>query len=326
MPAPSGTIATLRPDLAASFMEFDLAADREGFIASRVLPFMEVGVRSGTFGRISIEQLLKARDTVRTSQGSYNRGNWTFDDEPFKTLENGVEEKVDDRDVALYAEYFDAEQISAQRAFDGVLREAEKRVSALIFNATTWTGAALTTTVGTEWSTLATATPIADVEAAVRLVWDGTGIWPDTLILNRKVFRNLRLSNNIQDAIRSAGAGDSTKPTDVTAAMLAQVFDLPKIVVAGSAKDSALEGQSTTIAPIWSDEYAMICKTGDDRDIRKPVVGRTFHWGVDGSTPGGTVESYRDEPVRGDIIRVRHETHEKVIYAQLGHLLSNITA
>jgi hypothetical protein len=50
-----------------------------------------------------------------------------------------------------------------------------------------------------------------------------------------------------------------------------------------------------------------------------------FHWSEDGSSPGGTVESYRDEIVRGNIIRVRHDVDEVVLYAQAGHLLSNIT-
>jgi hypothetical protein len=38
------------------------------------------------------------------------------------------------------------------------------------------------------------------------------------------------------------------------------------------------------------------------------------------------VESYRDEKVRGDVIRVRHDVDEIVLYPEAGHLLSNITA
>ena len=72
-------------------------------------------------------------------------------------------------------------------------------------------------------------------------------------------------------------------------------------------------------------EYAMVCKVATGRDFREPCIGRTFHWSADGSSIGGTVESYRDETVRADIIRVRHDVDELVLYPQAGHLLSNIT-
>ena len=108
--------------------------------------------------------------------------------------------------------------------------------------------------------------------------------------------------------------------------MLAQVFDLDFIIVAGSSKNSAKEGQSATPAQIWSNEYAMLCKIATGGDMREPCIGRTFHWADDGSSIGGTVESYRDEKVRGDVIRVRHDVDEIVLYPEAGHLLSNITA
>jgi hypothetical protein len=59
--------------------------------------------------------------------------------------------------------------------------------------------------------------------------------------------------------------------------------------------------------------------------MRDACIGRTFHWSQDGSSIGGTVESYRDERVRGDVIRVRHDVDEIVLYPQAGHLLSNVT-
>ena len=69
----------------------------------------------------------------------------------------------------------------------------------------------------------------------------------------------------------------------------------------------------------------MVCRIATDSDIKSPCIGRTLHWAEDGSEIGGTVETYRDESVRGDVVRVRHQTDEKMLYTQAGHLLSNIT-
>lgn len=325
MPSPSSSLATLRPDL-ATFLEFDLESERAGYVATQVLPVVDVLSQAGVFGTIPLEQLLQQRESKRAPGSGYARSNFTFTSSTYATEEHGVEEVVDDREAKMYREYFDAEQISTLRAFSSVLRNAEQRAASLIFNATTWNGAALTTSVGNEWDDAGACTPITDVEAAVRKIYDGSGLWANALVINRKVFRNLRNSEQIIERINSEGAGNASKASDVTIEMLARVFDLDHIVVAGTSKNSAKEGQTATPAQIWSDEYAMVCKIATTSDMREPCVGRTFHWSDDGSSIGGTVETYREEAVRGEVVRVRHDVDEIVLYKEAGHLLSNITS
>lgn len=325
MPSPSTSLATLRPDLADSLMEFDLAMDQRGYIASQVFPVVDVQSQAGVFGIIPVEQLLQQRDTKRSPGSGYNRGKFTFTTSSYACEEHGAEEPVDDREAQMYAEYFDAEVISTARAYNAVLRAHEERVASAVFNATTWNGAALTTGITNEWDDFTNAVPLTDVEAAVQKIYDNSGLWANALIINYKVFRNLRNCDQVIERIQSAGAGDPTKPSDVTVQMLAQVFDLPYILVAGGSKNGAKEGAAVDPEQIWSGEYAMVCKIATSSDFREACIGRTFHWSADGSSIGGTVESYREEQTRSDIIRVRHDVDEIVLYKEAGHLLSNIT-
>ena len=324
MPSPTSSLATLRPDL-ATFLEFDLESEKAGYISTQVMPVQNVVSQSGSFGKIPIEQLLQQRETRRAPGAGYARGNFTFGTATYATEEHGAEEPVDDREAKMYAEYFDAEQVSTMRAFSAVLRNAEERTADAIFNTTTWTGSSLTTALTHEWDDATNAVPLTDVEAAVQKIYDNSGLWANALVINRKVFRNLRNCDQVIERIQSAGAGDATKASDVTVQMLAQAFDLPFIIVAGTSKNSANEGQAATPTQIWSGEYAMICKVATGMDMREPCIGRTFHWSDDGSNIGGTVESYRDEVIRGNVIRVRHDVDEVVLYPQAGHLLSNVT-
>lgn len=324
MPSPTSSLATQRPDL-ATFLEFDLESERNGYIATQVFPVIDVQSQAGNFGKIPIEQLLQQRDTARAPGSGYSRGSWTFEPATYATLEHGAEEPVDDRESRMYAEYFQAEQISTMRAFSAVLRNAEARVADAVYNTTTWTGSSLTTSITHEWDDAVNCVPLTDVEAAVQKIYDNSGLWANALVINRKVFRNLRNSAQVVDRIESSGAGNAAKATDVTVQMLAQAFDLEHIIVAGTSKNSAKEGQAATPTQIWSGEYAMVCRIATGPDMRDPCIGRTFHWSDDGSSIGGTVESYRDEVIRGDVIRVRHDVDEVVLYPQAGHLLSNIT-
>lgn len=324
MPSPSSSLATLRPDL-ATFLEFDAEADAKGFIAYDVFPVIDVREASGNFGRIPLEQLLQERNTQRSPRSGYSRGNWTFEPDTYATVEHGAEEPVDDNEAKAYANYFDAEQVSTMRAFSAVLRNAERRMAAAVFNSTVWNGSALTTAVGDEWDDFANATPIDDVEAAVQKVYDNSGLWANALIINRKVFRNLRQVAQVIDRIAGQGAGAPTRSSDININHLKAVFDLEHIIVAGASRNSAAEGQAATPEQIWSGEYAMVCRISTSMDMSDPCIGRTFHWAADGSSIGGTVESYRDETVRSDVIRVRHQVAEKRLYTEAGHLLSNIT-
>jgi len=322
MPSPttSVNVDNLRPDL-GSFLEFDLEMNRRKFIGARVLPLMDVSLAADVIGKIPIEQLLKRADARRTSSGGYNRLDWSFAKDSYACEEYGLEGVIDQRNARKYQNYFDAELATSRLVMHQVALEAEIRVASAIFNATTFSA----TTITNEWDDADNATPITDVEASVNRVHDATGIWPNALIINLKVFRNLRLCDQILDRIAASGAGDRIRAQDVTESMLQALFDLDHIIVAGGDYNSADEGQTASIAPIWSNEYAMVAKVADTNDIAEPALGRTFHWTADGSQQGGTVESYYSDETRSDVVRVRHDVDEKLLYVECADLMDNIT-
>lgn len=325
MATPSTSLATLRPAIAGAMVEFDLANDRQGFIWNKVLPIYEVELKSDSFGKIPLEQLLADVETERAPRSSYSRSNFTFTQDTYATTEHGHEVPVDDNENRTYSQYMDQMTFAAERARDVVLRNAEKRVASLLFNPDTWTGSSLTTAITHEWDDATNADPAEDIEQAVNKVWEQTGLWPDSLIINRRVFRNLRKCSRIMDRIQSGGAGSAAKASDITPEKLAEVFDLAQVIVAGSAKNTANPAATRSVASVWSNEYAMVARLCSTPNIEEPGLGRTFHWGADGSQAFGMVETYREEKVRGEIVRVRHQVHNKVLYTQCAHLLSNVT-
>jgi len=320
MPSPTSSLATQRPDLSASLEEFDLAMDSAGFIGHRILRHTPVASQSGNFGKIPIEELLQNRDTARAPGSGYNRGEFKFETATYTTEEHGVEEPVDDREAAMYANYFDAEVISTMRAQRAVVEAQEKRIADMIFNTTTYTP----TTVTNEWDDSANATPIDDVETKVQALYDASGLWPNAMVITQKVFRNLRNVAQIVDRVKYQGFQDA-RPGNITIAALAQALAIDNILVAGGTKNTANEGQTASLSPIWSGEYSWIGRIATMDDFREPCVGRIFHWTGDGSQENGLVESYRDESVRSDIIRVRHDVDEVELHTACNGLLDNIT-
>lgn len=320
MPSPSSSLATQRPDLAASIDAFDLMMDAEGFVGQRVMPVVDVQSSAGSFGKIPLDQLLQNRETRRSPGAGYNRGQFKFTPATYSTEEHGVEEPVDDREAQMYRNYFDAEVISTMRAQRAIVENQEKRVAALVFNASTYTPTSITN----EWDDYANATPITDVESKVQAIYAASGLWPNAMVINRKVFRNLRNCAQVIDRLKYQGFVD-VRAENISAQALAALFDIPNVLVAGGTKNAANEGAATSISQIWSDEYCWLGRIATTQDVREPCVGRIFHWSADGSEARGLVETYREEQTRSNIVRVRHDVDEVEILTACGGLLSNIT-
>ena len=318
-----------RLDLGLSVDEFDARMDREGFIGHRVLPLVARDKPTGDYAKRTLESVLLVHKTTRDPGGQYPRSSSDWTKDSYSTAERAHEATVDDRTVLKYNDIIDAEFWETERVIDIVLRSYETDVAAAVFNTTTWTGAPLTTAVTTEWSTAASAKPIADIEAARELIVTGFGQEPNALVINRKVFRNLRNVAEIVDRVKSQTFVNVQQGL-MSARTLADAFDLDFILVAGGIENTANEAAARALSRIWSGEYAMLCKVATSGNPSEAAIGKTVLWSeesaMDGDRPGVVVEQYREENRRGDAIRARTDDQVKIDFAVAGHLLSNISA
>jgi hypothetical protein len=228
----------------------------------------------------------------------------------------------------MYRDIIDAEVVATNRAEDFLHNEYERDVAAAVFNTSTWTGASLTTAIAVPWSTYATATPQANISAAKEKVRLGSGLEPNALIISGSEFENLLLTAELKDAVKYTAT-----PTDaVLRNAVAEYFGLRYILIAGGMKNTASPGQAASLTRIWPDGYAMVCRIAESNDPREPCIGRTFIWPGDGpGLPGDDsgvlatlVEEYREEAVRGSVIRARNNRDIQIMYAAAGHLLTSV--
>jgi len=318
MPRPTSATTLARPDLKSLAMEY--MEKQEEFIGLQALPIFEVEEQGAEYPVLPVEALLSVPDTKRAPRGAYARDDYEFENDNYACTENGFVEPVDDVEEKLYARYFDCEEVAMQRALGIILRNQEKRIADMLFNAGNFTAHAITN----EWDAnhYSDAVPIGDVKTGRKAIHDACGAEPDTLIVSYGTFLQLGLINQIIDRLKYTNA--EVKRGDIPAALLATAFDVERVLVGKGRYNSAKKGQTAVLADIWDDEYAMLCVTNKSRDIKKPCVGRTFLWTKD-STENTMVESYRDEDVRSDVIRVRQHTDEEIILVAAAYLLSNIT-
>jgi hypothetical protein len=338
--SPSASLATLRPDLAQSFESFDLEAQQKAFIGMEVLPMTTVAEQAGNYGIIPPEQMLIQREDLRAPGASYNRGTSTFKALTYACMEHGVEEAVDDREAKMYANYFDAESFAARRARDTVLRNTEARVIGKIADltnnftaglnnystATSQISAPVAGTFGASWKTVASSDPVSDVALMSKAIYANSGLIPNTIVIGYNKFWDLRRTASIQTQIKYSGLDDPKMSAVAARQILAELFGVQNFLVAGAQYASNKQGQVLALASLWNNGQVLLAKCATSQDFKEACLGRIFHWEADGSSPNGTVESYRDESRRSNIVRVRMDTDEQVILPTAGYLLAGIDA
>ena len=323
-PSPLQQLANLRPDIHEALTEFDLFLNQQRMIGLQMLPVIETELQAGSYPHIKIEALLRQVDTARASGGAYNFTEFDFEDGTFATKENGITVPTDNRNSAIYS-LFGLELLAAQLARSTVLVNQEIRIANLLTNTATIANSAVTNGAWTA-ANAATATPINDVEIAVQALYD-RGIVANCLAISWKTFRNLRNCEQIIDRINAHGAGSPAKPSDVNLQMLSACFDLDYIKVGGAQYNSANEGQPPVLSPIWPNATAVVARIAlPGETFQSPAVGRTFHWGGDGSSIDGTFETYYDENLRGNKVRMRMETQELLTYPTAAQLITGVYA
>lgn len=323
MPQPTAATTIQRPDLGAIAFEYMMDSQNRGFIGLSVLPIFPVMDKSSDYPVIPIESLIKMPASIdRAARSAYQRGDYEFETGTYACKERGWEEPLDDTERKLYRRFFDAEEVATMRATDILLRMQEKRIAAAVQNTSNITN---TGDVTTEWSTAATCTPKADVKDALSTLRLATGITANAMAISKKVFDNLMITAEIKSYLQYTHP-HLLDSTEGQRKLLAQYLGLDDVLVGSEMYDSAKKKVAMSLADIWDDEYALLFRKARNlKDLREPILGRTFLWEED--SPSNLVtEQYREESIRSDIYRVRHNTDEAFVFTGAGYLLSNITA
>lgn len=315
----------LRPELGASLQQFDVVAALGGMVGLQILKPKSVPVQNGYIGLRTLEELMKDDVVTDRAPGAeYGRSGQRVTNFSFATKEYGHEEVVDDRESKLYQSYLEADIAAAQRIQGILMRRLEKEICDLLTDtSSTFTGA-LTDASAAVWTTDSTDI-IQEVEEAMLDFRTNSGLLPNVMVVGYDRYRAMMRNTDIVDRLKYWGGNDPNVGAMLANTdLLAKAVGIDKIVVAGMVRNSAIEGQSRSLAQIWDGTKVGFYRVAMTDDIKEPCVGRTFVWTEDGANPDGSVvfESYRSEERRGRVIRGRHESQAKIAYDKLGFVLT----
>lgn len=321
---PRNKDARPRPDLGIIASAYDAAmSTKAGLVAHTIFPVLAVASLSGTFQKIPLSEFLKGKGTDRAPGSAYSRSSTTYDKHTFDIVGAGHEHPVDDENASRIGEA-NAEANAVKVASLVVLNAREQVAVAKAL------GGSNTGAIAVKWNVPATATPKANVQTAAEAFYSKSGIRPNLLVIGYGSFLDLFNTAEIKgEFVYSTPVG--SMPMEQKLALLANYFDVARVVVAGAPYDSANAGLPATLQNIWPNTKAGLYYVDPAADLQLPTYGHTFRLTDDGASTGDTdpyagliVEDYREEQISSTVFRVREKRDINVKFEDLAYVMTNL--
>lgn len=252
-------------------------------------------------------------DIQRAPSSPFKRLTSKLSNDTFLCKDFGVEEPLDKMQIAMYASIFAADKSAMERAVNVVLINHEIRVRNMARAVTQ------TATPSVKWNAASGTTIVQDIKAAKSVIRSKIGVVPNLLTLPYDVYEALLTAPELMEYFKYT-SGQVLTDDD-----LKKVLRVKEIVVPGTIINGANEGQTASLADIWTDE-AFLSYSQPSADFKALNFARTFNWtAADGSGPAGiSTFTYDENEIDSRIVRARQFTDEKVVTAGAGYYFSNV--
>jgi hypothetical protein len=158
-----------------------------------------------------------------------------------------------------------------------------------------------------QWSDFANSDPVAAVEAKKAAVIEAVQTMPNTLVLPYEVYAKVRVHPAVVDRAKF------TTLNVIGPGLLAQIFDVERVLVPRALVNTAPPGQAASMAFVWGKD-ALLCHVPSRPALKTIAVAATFQWtGAAGSLAGNSVEMWREDRRKSDVIRVQRYYDQKAI-------------
>lgn len=319
--ATSGRNGFYRPDITTAMIGGRAAAGQQRGVAAELCNFISVGAAQTGFAVIDPLEMTRRKTKARASNASYDRSNLLTRTVQCKLKDYGLESPFGDPlNRAEYSHMLDERMVKGMQLRQAHLRALEERVASIVTDVSTYSGQ--TFDAQDEWDDVANAIPIADVNRAKRNVENRTGVTPNTVVVNNRVFDNVRGTNDIREAVHSQGAGSAANLNAITSQMLAEAFGVGRVLVSHMYTVDA----SGDIVPVFSDEYAIVGYFAETDDPQEQSAIRGVYYNETGAPAMSEVQEIPTphEAFEG-LIRVNGLMDEVPAIPDLFEIIGNVT-
>jgi hypothetical protein len=270
------------------------------FVGTQILPVRNVGVKNGDYPVFGDDQFDLNASQIRAAGSSFARRDFDYTKQSFACKQYALEGVLPDEDETEAATngISDSAGAIAQKLQRDIMVGHELRVSALMNSA----GFA-STAVTASFNNAGTAKPIKDIQNAVERL-NGNGFYDGlSLIIETGLFNKMINSDDIRGIFN--GNGEYTNRQ-----VMRDAFGVGNIILLPTRYNSAAKGQTASRSKIWAEGHFWVGQVAGG-EFSNGGFGRTLSYVQDGGV--FTAETYRDEPIKSDVLRVYNSVDEVII-------------
>lgn len=300
---------------------------QDAFVADRVFPIVEVAKQSDRY--FVFDRAYFNRDVLqRRAPGTESAGTtYRIDNSPTYFCDVwAIHQDLPDQMLAN-ADLANLAQSTVATLTQKALIRRERSFAQQYLKAGVWdyqrTGVASNPGSGQvlHWSN-DNSDPIKDIRAASSAILESTAYAPNTLVLGQQVYDALMLHPDIIDRIKySAPVG---APAVANTSLLAQLFDVERVLVSRAIVNTAPEG-ATAAHQFIAGKSALLLYVAPQPALLTPSAGYTMVWAQE---PGQlqVVRQFRMEHLRATRIEVETAFDQHLVSSALGAFFETIVA
>jgi dihydrofolate reductase len=316
----------LHIDKALTNMSVQYLQDESNFIAGQVFPMVPVQKQSDRYFVYKKEDWFRDDAQERAPGTESAGGDYDIDNTPtYFCRKYAFHKDVFEEDRANADDPLTPDEDAVAFVTDKILLNKENNWARTFFKTGVWgtdlQGAA-TAAAGkvVYWDDYANSSPIEDITAASTAQAEVTGKRPNTIVMGRRAYDALKNHPDFLDRVKYTQKGV------VTTDLIAQMFDVDRVLVANAIQNTAKKGQQAEMSFILGN-HVLLCYTTNAPRLKTATAGYTFVWtGLMGSNAlGGRINRFSMPHLGIGTERIECELayDMKVIAADMGTFIEN---
>jgi len=291
----------------------------DGFVAEDILPVIQVKETTGKLANYGNGHL-RIVTTVHTGEGGYRRIDATArGSDTYSVEDHGLQGTITKATFRNVEKPYEARLDETLNLSLALRLEKEKGLADVLTDTATITQN-VTLSGNSQYNNRshADSTPIEDFNTARDTMLDAMGASPNVAIMPEKVYNAFRMHGQLLDSL----GFKYNRKGGLTGQELAMALELDKIFVAKAIYNSAKQGQTDVIAPVWG-KHVVYAKIGKPA-LRQKVLG--FEVRLNGESPRSVTRQKNFTPVGSEEIAVTDSYDQLLLNAECAYLIKDAIA
>lgn len=285
-----------------------VAYKNPNYVADIIFPEIQVQKASGFYFTYDKSKFV-VPNTARQASTRANRVNFGLSKTAYGPLtEHSLEQDIPDEVLDQQQAPFDANIDTTEDVTERIILDKELDAHTQLS-----TSPDVTLSGNSQWSSFGTSDPIQDIQTGIDTIQQNALVRANLLLLSYPVYAKLRNHPAIIERLKYSQLGIATEQ------LMAEVFNVDRIIVAKAEQNTANEGQTASMSYVWGKDAALLY-VSPTPGIRSITYGYTLRRGP------RMVERWDERWVKAQFVRVTDWYQQLIVASAAKYYFSGAVA